>query len=207
MKVDSAQQLLEYQMMTQILQSASKNSETFQFVLEGLSNAMAGDNNELAAAFAQGLSTANKSSTQSSPTSTQSTGSVSTGIEDAVNKASAKYGVDKKLIEAVINQESSYNPNAVSSSGAQGLMQLMPSTASSLGVTDSYDIDQNVDGGTKYLKGLLNQYGQSKELALSAYNAGSNTLKKDGVDSKDKIDRLPFETRNYVSQIMKYYNS
>ena len=207
MKVDSAQQLLEYQMMTQILQSASKNSETFQFVLEGLSNAMAGDNNELAAAFAQGLSTANKSSTQSSPTSTQSTGSVSTGIEDAVNKASAKYGVDKKLIEAVINQESSYNPNAVSSSGAQGLMQLMPSTASSLGVTDSYDIDQNVDGGTKYLKGLLNQYGQSKELALSAYNAGSNTLTKDGVDSKDKIDRLPFETRNYVSQIMKYYNS
>lgn len=126
-------------------------------------------------------------------------------IDQAVEKAANKYGVDKNLIMAVIKQESSFNPDATSSAGAMGLMQLMPGTAEELGVTNAYDIQQNVDGGTKYLKNLLDMYGNCKELALAAYNAGPNTLASDHVDNASEIDRLPSETRNYVSQIMKNY--
>lgn len=124
-------------------------------------------------------------------------------IQQAVAKASAKYNVDANFINAVINQESSFNPKARSSAGAMGLMQLMPGTAKSLGVSDPYNIEQNVDGGTKYLKGLLDAFGGQKELALSAYNAGPNMLRTRGVSSVSDIYKLPNETRNYVSSIMK----
>jgi soluble lytic murein transglycosylase-like protein len=126
-------------------------------------------------------------------------------IDEAVEKASRKYGVDKDLIMAVIKQESGFNPEARSSAGAEGLMQLMPGTASSLGVTDPYDIDQNVDAGTEYLRNMLNMYGNSRELALAAYNAGPGTLKSRGVDSVSDISKLPYETRNYVQKVMQYY--
>lgn len=128
-------------------------------------------------------------------------------IDQAVENAAKKYGVDKNLIMAVINQESSFNPNATSSCGAMGLMQLMPDTASGLGVTNAYDVQQNVDGGTKYLKNLLDMYGNCKELALAAYNAGPNALARKQVDSPSEINKLSSETRNYVSKIMKYYEN
>ena len=123
-------------------------------------------------------------------------------IDQAVDNASKKYGVDKNLILAVIQQESSFNPNSKSGAGAMGLMQLMPGTASELGVTNPYDINQNVDGGTKYLKSLLNTFGNYK-MAVAAYNAGPGAVEKSGGD----ISKLPSETQNYVTKVSGYYQN
>lgn len=123
-------------------------------------------------------------------------------IDQAVDNASKKYGVDKNLILAVIKQESSFNPNSTSGVGAMGLMQLMPETASELGVKNAYDVNQNVDGGTKYLKSLLDTFGNYK-MAVAAYNAGPGAVQKSGGD----ISKLPSETRNYVAKVSGYYNN
>ena len=103
---------------------------------------------------------------------------------------------------AVIKQESGFNPKSTSGAGAMGLMQLMPGTAKELGVSDAYNVEQNVDGGTKYLKGLLDMYGNTKELALAAYNAGPGTLQNRGVKDVSDISRLPNETRDYVQKVI-----
>jgi soluble lytic murein transglycosylase-like protein len=121
-------------------------------------------------------------------------------IDQAVDNASKKYGVDKNLILAVIHQESSFNPNATSQAGAMGLMQLMPGTASEMGVNNAYDINQNVDGGTKYLKSLLNTFGNYK-MAIAAYNAGPGAVER----SDGNMNELPSETRNYVTKVSGYY--
>jgi len=122
--------------------------------------------------------------------------SISNDLQSMINATAAKYGLDPNLLTAVVNQESGGNPNAVSSAGAQGLMQLMPSTAASLGVTDPFDPQQNLDGGAQYLSGLLNQYGGDTSLALAAYNAGPGNVNKYG-------GIPPFqETQNYVTSIL-----
>ncbi|MBU5485358.1 lytic transglycosylase domain-containing protein [Clostridium sp. MSJ-11] len=126
-------------------------------------------------------------------------------IEEIVEKASKKFSIDKDLIMAVIKQESDFNPTVTSTAGAMGLMQLMPDTAKYLGVSDPYDIEQNINGGTKYLRELLDVYGDRKELALAAYNAGPGTLQNRGVKEASQIERLPYETRDYVNKVMKYY--
>src|SRR5699024_4895220 len=118
---------------------------------------------------------------------------------DIIREAANKYGVDEKLIHAVIQMESSYNPRATSKAGAAGLMQLMPATARSLGVSDRYNVRQNIFGGTKYLSQMLKKFNGRTNLALAAYNAGpGNVAKHGGIP--------PFtETKNYVQKVMNAY--
>ncbi|MCM0080626.1 transglycosylase SLT domain-containing protein [Geomonas sp. Red32] len=125
---------------------------------------------------------------------------VSGGLDGIIQKASQRYGVDGGLIKAVIKAESDFNPRAVSPVGAQGLMQLMPSTARGLGVTDAFDPEQNVMAGTRFLKDLLSRYGGNVDEALAAYNWGPGRVDRHGTD------RLPKETRLYLAKVKSYYS-
>jgi len=121
--------------------------------------------------------------------------------ESLINRYALEYGVDRSLVKAVIHAESGYNPNAVSRKGAKGLMQLMPKTAEHLKVADTFDPAQNIRGGVRYLRFLLNTCKGDETLALAAYNAGlSRVAQHNGVP--------PFaETRNYVEKVLAYRNS
>jgi soluble lytic murein transglycosylase-like protein len=115
--------------------------------------------------------------------------------DSSINEHSRRMGVPADLVRAVIQVESAFNPSAVSTKGAMGLMQLMPATAHELGVANPFEPDQNIRGGVTYLKRLLDRYHQNVELALAAYNAGMGNVEKYG-------DVPPFkETRNYVKKI------
>jgi len=118
---------------------------------------------------------------------------------DAVLKACTLYEVDEALVRAVIEVESDYNRYAVSYAGARGLMQLMPETMQHLGVKNPWDPEQNIQAGTRYLKGLLQKFSGDKRLALAAYNAGPNNVIKYG-------DVPPYkQTENYVRKVMNRY--
>jgi soluble lytic murein transglycosylase-like protein len=128
-------------------------------------------------------------------------------IYGAVNTAAKNYGIDSNLILAVIKQESDFDPNSTSDCGATGLMQIMPENFSHLGITDGYDVDQNINGGTKLLKEYLDQYGGNTEMALMAYNGGPGTIQRRGVKSAADLYKMPQETQNYVPKVIGYYEN
>jgi soluble lytic murein transglycosylase-like protein len=117
-------------------------------------------------------------------------------IESLIESTAARYGVDPALVTSVVANESGFDPSAISKTGAQGLMQLMPGTAAELGVADPYDPAQNVDGGVRYLRALLDRFGGDARLAVAAYNAGPGAVERyDGVP--------PYaETQNYVKSVL-----
>jgi hypothetical protein len=121
-------------------------------------------------------------------------------LSDVVNEASGRYRLDPDLVNSVIKAESDFHVRAVSSKGAQGLMQLMPGTASQLGVSNAFDPQANVEGGTRYLRELLERYNFDLVKALAAYNAGPQRVEQFG--------GVPpyYETRAYVARIVKDFN-
>jgi hypothetical protein len=128
-------------------------------------------------------------------------GSVSPQYGALIDEMAERYQVPAKLIAAVIKAESNFNPRAVSSKGARGLMQLMPSTAALLGVRDAFDPRDNVDGGVRHLRVLISQYAGDVRLALAAYNAGSEAV--------DRVRGVPpyRETQTYVSHVLALFGS
>ncbi|MBP2650213.1 MAG: Lytic transglycosylase catalytic [Firmicutes bacterium] len=128
---------------------------------------------------------------------TQSVQETSHGdIADIVRKTAAKYNVDPKLALGVAATESNFNPNAVSSAGATGVMQLMPETAAGLGVKNIADPQENIDGGVRYLKELLTTFNGDTQKAVAAYNAGPEAVKRYG-------GVPPYaETQNYVRKVL-----
>ena len=117
-----------------------------------------------------------------------------------IEESSKKYNVDPALVNAIVKQESGYNPNVKSWAGARGLMQLMPATAKELGVTNSYDPAQNIDGGTKYIAQLLDRYDGDVVRAVAAYNGGMGNIEEKGVG-------FCKENRDYVQRVVSDYRS
>ena len=121
-------------------------------------------------------------------------------IDAAIDEAAARHNVDPSLVRSVVKVESNFNPNAVSRKGAMGLMQLMPSTARSLNVSNPFDPAQNVDAGVRHLRRLLDNYGGDVRLSLAAYNAGSGAVSRSAGVPHFR------ETQNYVRRITNLYN-
>ncbi|MFM7067359.1 MAG: transglycosylase SLT domain-containing protein [Gammaproteobacteria bacterium] len=119
-----------------------------------------------------------------------------------IREAAATHAVEPELLHAVISVESAFNPRAVSSAGAVGLMQLMPQTARRYGVQDSFDPRQNIQGGARYLHDLIQRYSNNLELVIAAYNAGENAVERYG----RKVP--PYrETRRYVPRVLQHYRA
>jgi Transglycosylase SLT domain len=136
----------------------------------------------------------------SSPVSRPATMMTRQDLNSVVNGAGERHQIDPDFINSVIRAESGFHQNAVSKKGAQGLMQLMPGTASQLGVSNAFDPDANVEGGTKYLRELLEKYNYDVPKALAAYNAGPNRV--------DQYHGIPpyYETQAYIARIIRDFN-
>jgi soluble lytic murein transglycosylase-like protein len=120
--------------------------------------------------------------------------------DSIIEQASDTFGIDSSLVKAVINAESGFDHKATSSKGAQGLMQLMPKTATDMQVKDPYEPEQNIFGGVRYLGDLLERYNDNMELALAAYNAGP-----ENVEAYNGVPPFP-ETETFIKRVLDYYN-
>lgn len=155
------------------------------------------DNAAVSSAAAQRLPGENNG-TDFSQTLRTSLSSGRADLDAIFDEASKRYGIPANLLKAVAKAESNFRPDATSRCGAMGIMQLMPGTARALGVTDAYDPEQNIMGGAKFLKDMLDQFNGDVSLALAAYNAGPNNVVKYG-------GIPPFnETQNYVRTVLEY---
>lgn len=122
-------------------------------------------------------------------------------IELSIEKAARKHNLSPTLLHAMVKAESNYEVRAVSPAGARGLMQLMPETARDLGVTNPFDIDQNINGGAQYMRWMIDRFNGNLKLALAAYNAGPETVSRHG-------GQVPpySETRTYIQRVMRHTN-
>ncbi|MCR5791719.1 MAG: lytic transglycosylase domain-containing protein [Lachnospiraceae bacterium] len=136
--------------------------------------------------------------TQSKATNAETLNGKTATLESIFEEASRKYNLPLNLLKAVAKQESDFNPNDVSHSGAVGIMQLMPDTAKEVGVTDRYNIRQNIMGGAKYLSTQMKAFGGNLTLALAAYNAGPGSVRRYGGVPPYK------ETQDYVKKVTNY---
>ncbi|HWS30761.1 MAG TPA: lytic transglycosylase domain-containing protein [Clostridia bacterium] len=147
-----------------------------------------------------------QASSESSAVSTAASGAGESAYDSVIAAASEAYGLDADLIRAVIRAESGYDENAVSSAGAQGLMQLMPGTAASLGVTDSFDAQQNIFAGVEYLSKQIERFGDLR-LALAAYNTGPSRVASFNIadaDDPEQYTKLSSQVRAYVDRVLSY---
>ena len=231
MEVKSVEGYLGYQLLDKMLESALGDGEAFDIIMESLLSSGAadklveemfskgegsnnlgekGDLSEVINTFSLEDNAKAKDSIINISSSTSGAPSAVEGrdrINEAVSKYSKEYGVDEKLVHAVIKQESNYDANAVSSAGAMGLMQLMPATAKDRGVKNPYNIEENIAGGVKHLRAYLSKYNNNIEMALMAYNAGPGTVSRRGVESVEDLYKMPRETQNYVKKVMNSYRS
>lgn len=148
------------------------------------------------------------SATTSASSSASSLKGKASDYDAIIMDAAKKYGIEPSLIKAVIQAESNFRPNVVSRAGAKGLMQLMDGTAKALGVTNSFDPVQNINGGTKYIAQMIRRYDGDVSVALAAYNAGPGRVSRLGISNEaelqEKYHTLPKETQNYVKKVLAF---
>ena len=190
--------LLSTYLMMNMLSGLSSTNSTGSLLNSGQTSGTTGTLSFLD--ILQGVQNQSSRGSVSSTDSTSSSSTLSAGSTmDAIfERAAQKYGVSASLLKAIGKAESNFNASVVSSAGAIGVMQLMPGTARSLGVTNPYDAEQNIMGGAKYISQMLDRYDGDVKLALAAYNAGPGNV--------DKYGGVPpfTETQNYVNRVLEY---
>jgi hypothetical protein len=198
--VETAEKILGFNPLGTTSTTASTSTDTTDSTDETTTSS---SSSEAASTSSSTSDTSSSSKTSSTTTSSSSSGtlSCSSKLQKYFEEAAEKYNVDVNLLKAIAKAESNFDASATSSAGAMGIMQLMPSTAKSLGISNAYDARSNIMGGAKVIAQHLKKYNGDVSLALAAYNAGSGAV--------DKYGGIPpyTETQNYVKKVLKYYKS